>query len=225
MKKYQIAIIALFVISGVVSLIENKPAGYIISAIIIIALVFVWRKNNASYKQTDASLHDASCSCTTQPIRGDSESNCVETVKPNDFITENFFVAGVSFYHDDILELATENPIFDYSKRQLIDEGYEDERIYEYKFYPTNVELVEEPDNPHDANAIKVIIDGVHVGYIKSGSCSRVKNLLRSGKVVSIDADIYGGKYKVLYQDDDDKYLIETNETEIGAKVSILRKK
>ena len=49
----------------------------------------------------------------------------------------------------------------------------------------------------------------MHVGYIKKGSCTHVKNLLKSGKIAKIDAEIHGGKYKLLYSEyDEDKMCI-----------------
>ena len=75
--------------------------------------------------------------------------------------------------------------------------------MYQFDFYPSNVQLIEEPENEHDPNAIKVVIDGVHVGYIKAGSCSHVKKLLRENKISSISAEISGGKYKMLVPGDD----------------------
>lgn len=37
---------------------------------------------------------------------------------------------------------------------------------------PTSVRLVKEPDNPHDANAVAIVLSdcGSHVGYVKKGT-------------------------------------------------------
>lgn len=211
MKKYQIAIIAFFGLSAFISLLQNKPAGYIASAVIVVVLVVVWRKKNTPQQPPEF-----------VPGIVDKPTDIPAAVES---VQENFIVAGTQYHLDELLELSYENPVFDYSKRELIDNGYEDERIYEYEFEACKVELIEEPDNPHDPNAVKVVIDGRHVGYIKSGSCSHVKKLLHSGNVISISADVYGGKYKLLYQDDDEQYCIETNESPFDVKVSIIRRK
>lgn len=47
-------------------------------------------------------------------------------------------------------------------------------------------ELVEEPTNKYDPNAIKVIVDGQHIGYIPAKKCAKVKSILHSGKVKEI---------------------------------------
>ena len=53
MKKYQIAILAVCVASALLSLIDDKPAGYIASAAIAIVLAVVWRKKPAARVQTN----------------------------------------------------------------------------------------------------------------------------------------------------------------------------
>lgn len=55
--------------------------------------------------------------------------------------------------------------------------------------------MIEEPDNPEDPNAIKVVMDGEPIGYIKAGSCARVKKLIREERIV------FGTAYeRSLYQ-------------------------
>ena len=55
-----------------------------------------------------------------------------------------------------------------------------------------------EPDNPADPKALKVLIDGVHVGYIKAGSCARLRRLMDEDRVLRIDAEMGGGRYKYV---------------------------
>lgn len=139
--------------------------------------------------------------------------------------TENFKVAGISFHMDDIMEkLAYENENYNLAKKQIIDDYMYDEKIFRYDFPVGKVELIPEPDNEHDKNAIKVVVDGVHIGYIKNGNCSHVKNLLSSGRVTSIDCSIYGGDFKMVYENSDDEYELECDNRPIGATVEIIYK-
>lgn len=117
---------------------------------------------------------------------------------------ESHKVAGTSYRQSAIKSLGFENDDYSLSKRDLEDSCSEYEKIYQFEFFPSNVQLVEEPENEYDPNAIKVVIDGVHVGYIKKGSCSHVKKLINENKILSISADISGGKYKMLVPNDDD---------------------
>ena len=131
-----------------------------------------------------------------------------------------FRVAGVSYRQDDILELADKNSDFSMTRREIIDAGMENERIYQYEFDPHRVELIPEPSNPYDPNAIKVVIDNVHVGYIKKGSTTRVRNLLNAGGKVT--ADIKGGPYKILlYRNEDGKDSYEMEHEEIPFSVAV----
>ena len=168
--------------------------------------------NARSAKQSLANLSD--------PINTSLEENT------HQYKTENHHVTGTSYRQKEIESLGEENPIYEYSKRELIDEEYEGEKVYYYDFNPSTVELIEEPDNKFDPNAVKVVIDSVFVGYIKKGSCTHVKNLLKSGRIAKIDAEIHGGKYKLLYSEyDEDKdkevYEVETGESNYYVTVEI----
>lgn len=139
---------------------------------------------------------------------------------------ERHKVAGTSYHLDAIMELAQENPDYDLTKREIIDDGLTDERIYQYTFTDGPVELVDDPGNEYDPNAIKVLVAGQHIGYIKRGSTGRVHNLQSAGRVLGVTAEIYGGKYKVVICDDDDdgaeRYDLIRDETGYGAAIEIL---
>ena len=138
---------------------------------------------------------------------------------------ERHKLAGTSYHMDAIMALAQENPDYDLTKREIIDDGLTDERIYQYTFTDGPVELVDDPDNEYDPNAIKVLVAGQHIGYIKRGSTGRVHNLQRAGRVLGVTAEIYGGKYKVVICDDDDgaeHYDLIKDETGYGAAIEIL---
>jgi hypothetical protein len=88
---------------------------------------------------------------------------------------------------------------------------------------------VPEPENPHDPKAIKVLVDGVHVGYIKAGSCAHIHKLIRENRIQKIVPRIVGGKYKELYCFDEyDRragrsagYELEKDETTLGVRLEI----
>ena len=131
-------------------------------------------------------------------------------------------VTGVSHYVKDIMKLGLENYDFKLSKKDMIDEGLEG-RIYEYDFYPTKIELIPDPNNEHDPNAVKVVVDNVLVGYIKAGSCKHILNVINGNCIEKIECIIRGGKYKFLsYDDDTDKYFIEKGDTPLYVDLKIL---
>ena len=126
---------------------------------------------------------------------------------------EKIKITGVKHYADNIKSLMFENDEYSWSNKDLLDAYIEGDDIPEYISTATHVELIPEPDNQYDSNAIRVEIEGVKVGYVKSGSCSHVKNLLKSPnfKYVMIDKLIYGN-IKHIYSDENDKDYIEVRE-------------
>lgn len=142
--------------------------------------------------------------------------------------TETHRVAGTSFHKDEIMTLAVKNDNYALSKKELIKEGLIGEKIYEYDFDAIKAKLVPEPTNEHDPKAIKVIVDGAHIGYIKKGSCSHVRKLIDFDAIEKIDILVRGGNYK--YIDDDSgydekpEYVLEKDKTELYAELTLTLK-
>lgn len=139
---------------------------------------------------------------------------------------EHHKVSGTSFKQSEIKSLGEENEIYTWTKREIIDNFETDHNIYQLCFPDMPVELIEEPDNEYDSNAIKVVVNEIHIGYIKKGSCSHIKNLIKANKIVSITSDIYGGKFKRVSSDydfdkDKDIYDMEKGETDFFASIYI----
>ena len=139
-------------------------------------------------------------------------------------VGETHRVAGVNYRQEAIQAMGTKNSDFAKTTKALQAEGLTDEWIYEYEFAPQKVELVPEPDNPHDPKAIKVVVDGVHIGYIKAGSCAHVHKLLDADRITRITCFIGGGKSKGLIQDCEGEYILEEGETPFHARLTITTK-
>lgn len=141
-----------------------------------------------------------------------------------------YLVAGVSFREHDILEMAEESSEYTWSKKEIIDMCYTNDKLWRYCWDPKQVELVPEPDNQYDPNAVKVMVDGVHIGYIKKGSCKHVLRLLAEDRIRRITCTIGGGPYKVVWEEYDDEkdrdvYTLEKDEAPIWAKLKIVEEK
>ena len=108
-------------------------------------------------------------------------------------------VAGSSYRQEAIMAMGTKNPDYNLNKRELFKRWPNGVTVYEYTFNPKKAELVPEPDNPEDPKAIKVLVDGVHVGYIKAGSCAHIHRLIRENRIQKIEPRIFGGKYKAVF--------------------------
>lgn len=192
--------------------------GFII-LIVIVVLIAIMAKKKSENAESEKAINQPEVQ-TKQP----------ETQRPKKE-TKGHKVAGTSFRQDAFSELKKElNPDYNLSKSQLINAGLVDEFVYQYTFNPQSVELMPEPSNEHDPNAIKVIVDGVHIGYIKKGSCAHIRNLMANNGIKSIGAKIYGGKYKVVNSfncGDDEKpdYELESGNDEYKAKIEIIENK
>lgn len=192
--------------------------GFII-LIVIVVLIAIMAKKKSENAESEKAINQPEVQ-TKQP----------ETQRPKKE-TKGHKVAGTSFRQDAFSELKKElNPDYNLSKSQLINAGLVDEFVYQYTFNPQSVELMPEPSNEHDPNAIKVVVDGVHIGYIKKGSCAHIRNLMANNGIKSIEAKIYGGKYKVVNSfncGDDEKpdYELESGNDEYKAKIEIIENK
>lgn len=226
----------LLIISGLLlSLVSLAGLGAIAFGILTLCMSKYYKKALAKQKNDVASRSDEhhqenivsteiKPTIADNPIADDISDGQAQVSTTEQFSPkyETHRVAGTSFRTEQIISLSEENDVYDYSKKELIDEFYTDERIYQYIFNPINVELIEEPDNKHDPNAIKVVVDDVHVGYIKKGSCSHVKKLMRENRIKSITAYIGGGKYKYVYEDfDTEKYILERDESSYFVELKI----
>ena len=141
-------------------------------------------------------------SLTTPKPPKTQNADLVPSNAPN---IKTYHATGMGHYLDNLLSLGIKNEDFEKSKKALIDEGLVEERVWEYEFYPLKVELVPEPDNPYDSKAIKVIVDGVHVAYIKKGSCSHLLKVIQEGRIEGIKCQIGGGRYKYISEEWDDE--------------------
>jgi hypothetical protein len=192
--------------------------GFII-LIVIVVLIAILAKNKSENAESEKTVK--------QP---EGQTKQPDTQRPKKE-TKGHKVAGTSFRQDAFSELNKElNPDYNLSKSQLINAGLVDEFVYQYTFNPKSVELMPEPSNEHDPNAIKVVVDGVHIGYIKKGSCAHIRNLMANDGIKSIEAKIYGGKYKVVNSfncGDDEKpdYELESGNDEYKAKIEIIENK
>lgn len=183
----------------------------IVIAALLIVIVLATRADKARKEKAEQAAAEARWARERElaAARKSAEKNDTkETIK----------IVGTSFYRDEIEAVGDENENYTLTKKGIIDEGLEDERIYQYDFCPGKVELVPDPENTHDQNAIKVIVDGYQIGHIPAAKCSHVHDLLSSGRIRKVDVEIYGGNYKYY---DSDEGKLEKHEQDFGAKLTL----
>lgn len=149
-----------------------------------------------------------------------------EEPKPT-YKTINFDVAGISFYENDILDnLMFENDDYNLKKKELIEDGMTNERIYQFEPDFIKAELVPDPENEHDPNAVKVVVDGVLIGFVPAKKAKKVKKIIEDMNILSLACAIGGGPYRIIieeYDEDKDKdiYTEEKDIIPIWSKISI----
>lgn len=136
---------------------------------------------------------------------------------------EGHEVTGVKYYIENLMKICPKNPDYELKKTEIIKRNITDS-IFEYKLESDNVELIPEPDNPHDPRAIKVVINGQHIGYIKKGSCGRIHNLLNSDSILKLHAFAHGGKRKFLTYSENGNLVLSNEVTYWSVKLTITSK-
>lgn len=129
--------------------------------------------------------------------------------------SHDFHVSGFDYYQDALSEfLEDENEDYKLPKSQFLEEVFERCYQYDVEYYPAD--LVDEPENEYDPNAIAVYVEGERIGYIAKRDQAAVKALDPD----RIEAEIYGGKYK---EPDDEEIL--TGSTPYKAMLHIYTKR
>ena len=124
-------------------------------------------------------------------------------------------VAGITNYVDNLMGIAFENSDYTLSNSEIKESYSVGDKIDKYDFDFRVARLVEEPDNPVDPNAIRVELDGVLIGYVKSGSCSEIRNKMHSDNYKGIIiTELHYGDYKEVYEDDEGNLSISKNKYE-----------
>jgi hypothetical protein len=159
--------------------------------------------------------------------QGEPVQEVVEA-KPQ-MITKEYEVAGIDFYLKNLLSLMETNYLYSYKKQDLIDTCNYDIPIYKNVLAATNLQLLHEDDNPHDPNAVVVLLDDKIVGYIPRKDCKHVRYLMDNDLVVRFSCNVFGGKYKQVTEDynwekDRSTYSMETGEDEYGMTITIVEK-
>ena len=116
-----------------------------------------------------------------------------EPKRPKGIIkTQRHKLENVEAHMKEIMELVEENEDYKLSKKALIEDGRENEKIYQYVL-SEKAKLLFEGVEP-----IQVFVGDVHIGDIKKGSTARVKKLIESGNIRDVETEVSGGKYKIL---------------------------
>lgn len=150
-------VIALFLLGSVIT--QKMELGARILGIVIAAALIAWallplRKRSAGIS-------------TAAPVQqGGTEKY-------------RFTVAGLSYRMDAFYSVAQRHKDFGLGDADFIRKHSSGRAVYEWNLKRgSKVELVPEPANEHDPNAIAVYVDGAHVGYVPADETEDVQQLL-----------------------------------------------
>lgn len=158
-------------------------------------------------------------------IQTESEPVDEAPVTPAPKPVYTFRVAGVSFREKEIkANLLAVNDFYLLGKQDLIDSGRVDECIFKYANEFDDVALVPDTENKDYPGAIKVVVEGIHVGYVPSANKDKVCELMEGSHTVS--ARLLGGPFKIVHESFDydrerEVYELEKDELNYGIEVSI----
>ena len=200
--------ILLFIIAGlllVLSLAVKETIGVVIAVILLLLALLTGKKKKEKEETQQQS--------TTGSVMSQENEEPVNNKK-----TETIKVAGISNYTDAVLSLGCENDDYSLSKKEIIENGLEDEDIPEYTFPALDIRFEFEPDNEYDPNAIAIFADNVKIGYVKQGSTSHIRKLINEDRITDATGEIVGGNYKRL---DSDEGTIRKEKLNFGARVTL----
>ena len=133
-----------------------------------------------------------------------AERNTVQKSIPSKDATrlqETFEIPGAYYHRTSIAKVANPNPDWKKTCKSLIKAGKANQKIYRFERTTKTAELVEEPGNSHDPNAVMVTVEGEKVGYISADEALHVKEIMRQHCLKSVTAVITGGEYKTITPD------------------------
>lgn len=175
---WQMIVGAIFLIGGIGNLIENFFNSLITIAIGLILLYWGLKKKGLIKKPAPQAR-----------------------IEKRVLKEETFHAVGVSYYENNIRKLACSNPDWKLTAAQIIGSGKAGRRIFKHNYTNKPVKLQMEPENPHDSNAVAVIIAGELVGYISREDNIHVKDILQNHEIKFLSGFIGGGEYKTVTED------------------------
>lgn len=127
-------------------------------------------------------------------------------------------VVGESYYKSEIADLGTIAQNYYWPQERLYEKFVEGDRVYKYNFAEQDAQLVPEPENPHDPNAIRVVVDGKTVGHIARDNTARISDIIRRG--LTVKANITGGPHKEISETEDGMLLSEKEDYDFRVRLS-----
>lgn len=135
----------------------------IIGGIIVLAVIILWAKGQMDLAQKKANKHLN----PKHPVNKQPKSNTLTYAKADPNNDYGFEISGIHHYQDNLKKV-----VMAIAKEQGDEYDPEDSVCYD----DISASLTLEPENPHDPNAVKVVIKGKHVGYLPKEYTAKFDN-------------------------------------------------
>jgi hypothetical protein len=112
--------------------------------------------------------------------------------------TEKFLSDGGPEFHEAIKSFAEENPDYDLSKKELLEQYDVGDIIHQWDFRPAKPGA-----KVLDDGSVVMTLDDKVVGKVKKGKTSRARNLIQGPDVEKITVFLSGGETKFVNEDED----------------------
>lgn len=137
-------------------------------------------------------------------------------------VRREFSVAGVSRHQDVIRNAGYLNDEYSLSIKRLEEDGLLYDDIPKYLFDDLTLTLELDPENEVDPNAVKVFLNGEHVGFIPADDAEYVHDMIEADRIADLEGRIVGGPLK-RYDDAEEK--MEKVDLSFGIRIDLFIRK
>lgn len=128
-------------------------------------------------------------------LLGKKEQEQPAAKAPDPFSYPFSFLAVTFGRHEkDLTSLAERTPAFQLSDEDFIKRYKSDRKVYQFKFKEMRAELVPEPTNKYDPNAIMIVVDGLVISYVPRAMTETVRR--RMTRPYRVTVKPRGGPWK-----------------------------
>lgn len=206
-KGMSILLTVLGVILFLMSLLLLIVSPYALIGIAFAVLIIVYAARNMKKLKEEAASPAPSFRASFAPAA--SARKPAAAADLDKISTRPFDAVGMRFRMDSVRQILERNPEY----------RHPDDTTRKYYLYSPLIRscvLEPEDNNQYDHNAVMILVDGVHVGYIAAGQALRARDALSVG--CTFEINLYGGTYKE-YDEESSDWIVHRGD--LSGKVSV----
>lgn len=208
-KGMSIFLVVLSVILFLMSLLLLVVSPYALIGIAFAVLMIVYAARNMKKLKDEADKPKPSFKASFTPSAPATDRKPAAAADLDKISTRPFDAVGMRFRMDSVRQVLERNPEY----------RHPDDTTRKYYLYSPLIRactLEPEDNNQYDHNAVMILVDGVHVGYIAAGQALRARDALSVG--CTFELNLYGGTYKE-YDEETSDWIVHRGD--LSGKVSV----